>query len=61
MCLQDITPLDTPPSCLTLKKKSAPIFLGLEIESMIAKTNFMLGPIEILDAIASPSITIAGR
>ena len=34
-----------PPSCpIFQKKKSTPIFL--EIESMIAKTNFILCPIE---------------
>ena len=43
LCRQD----KTPPSllCFTLRKKFAPIFFS-EIESMIAETNFTLGPIE---------------
>ena len=45
-CILGHEALGPPPSCPILReKKLTPIFF-LEIESLIAKTNFTLGPIE---------------
>ena len=43
---QTRSPRTPPPSCPILREKKLTPYFFLEIESMIAKTNFTLGPIE---------------